>query len=54
MVGHYMNNLYALKMKACNLDHNIRITKNSKEDAALHVQFLKQVEAGINMNILVY
>ena len=54
MMGHFMNSMYALEMKACNSDHNVRISKNAKEDAALHIQFLKQAEAGINMNILVY
>ena len=54
MMGHYMKNLHNLEMKACNLDHNIRITKNTKEDAALHIKILKKADAGVNMNILVF
>ena len=54
MMGHFMNNLYALEIKACDFDHNIKITKNAREDAALHIKFLKQAEVGISVNILVF
>ena len=53
-MGHFMNNFYALELKSCKSDHNIRITKNVKQDAELHIKFLEQAEAGISMNILTF
>lgn len=54
MMGHFMNNFYALELKSCESDHNIRIAKNVKQDAELHIKFLEQAEAGISMNILTF
>ena len=54
MMGHFMNNLYALELKSSESDHNIRITKNPREDTSLHIKFLEQANAGIHMNLLVF
>lgn len=49
---HFMNYMYALKLKSCESDHNIRITRNAKEDVELYGKFMEQVGAGIIMNLL--
>lgn len=52
IMRHFMNYMYALKLKSCESDHNIRITRNAKEDVELYGKFMEQVGAGIIMNLL--
>ena len=54
MMGHFMNNMYALEIKASTSNHNIRLSQRAKEDAKIHIEFLKQAEVGISMNLLTY
>ena len=39
MMGHFMNNLYALELKSSNSKHNIRLSQRAKEDAKIHIEF---------------
>ena len=52
--GHFMNNLYALEMKSSKSKHNIKVTRNARKYAELHIQFLEKARLGINMNLLTF
>ena len=55
MMGHFMNNFYALKMKTeVAVPHSVLITNRVKEDAKLHKTFLEKAQKGISMNLLTY
>ena len=54
MQGHFMNNLYALEMKSSETKHNIKVTRNARKDAELHIHFLEKARLGINMNLLTF
>lgn len=43
---YFINYLYALEIKSCDSDHNIRITKISREDAALHIKNSRASRSG--------
>ena len=49
-----MNNLYASEMKSSESKHNIKVTRNARKDAELHIQFLEKARLGINMNLLTF
>ena len=55
MMGHFMNNLYALKEKTeVAHPHSVLIPTRAKEDAKLHKVFLRKAQKGINMNLLTF
>ena len=54
IMGHFMNNLYALEMESSESKHNTKFTRNVRKDAKLHVQFLEKARLGINMNLLIF
>ena len=55
MMGHFMNNLYALEIKAAkSIPHNQKIPKIVKEDLQLHHKFLKIANEGISINLLTF
>jgi hypothetical protein len=55
MMGHFMNNLYALKEKAkATLPHSVPVSARAKADAKLHKKFLEQAKIGVNMNLLTF
>ena len=55
MMGHFMNNLYALEIKAAkSISHNQKILNRVKEDLQLHRKFLKIANEGISMNLLTF
>ena len=55
MMGHFMNNLYALEEKAfAALPHAVKITPRAKADARLHLKCLEKGRIGISMNLLTF
>ena len=54
MVGHFMKNMYALEIEASTSTHNIRLSQRAKEDTKIHIEFFKQAEVEISMNLLTY
>ena len=55
MMGHFMNNLYALKDKAESASpHSVAITHRVKADAKIHIHCLKKAQLGISMNLLTF
>ena len=49
-----MNNLRYLQTKAHSSGHNVKLTRRSKEDLNLALQFLSKIQNGISMNLLVF
>ncbi len=55
MMGHFMNNLYALEEKAfVAKPHAVKITPRARADAELHKKCLKKAHTGISMNLLTF
>ena len=55
MMGHFMNNMYALLDKAeLAIPHAVVIPTRAKEDARLHRQLLEKAKSGISMNLLTF
>ena len=55
IMGHFMNNLYSLKIKAEKASpHNVKITSQAKADFRLHLQFLSLASQGISLNLLTF
>ena len=55
MMGHFMNNLYALEKKAfATKPHAVKITPRAKADARLHKKCLEKGHIGISMNLLTF
>ena len=54
MQSHFMNNVYALEMKSSETKHNIKVTRNARKDAELHIHFLEKARLGININVLTF
>ena len=53
-LGHFLNNLRSLQLKAEEKGHNVPITDDAREDMALALDFIKHAHQGISMNLLVF
>ena len=53
-MGHFLNNIRSLQIKAEKRKHNIIIPASVKDDFHLTRKFLKKAKEGININILVF
>jgi hypothetical protein len=54
MLGHFLNNIRSIQIKASKSKHNQKLTKNAIEELKLSQSFLKRAHEGINMNLLTF
>ena len=41
-------------MESSESKHNMKVTRNSRKDAKIHIQFLEKGRTGININLLTF
>ena len=53
MLGHFLNNIRSLQIKAANSQHNQKLTKSAIAEFHLGRKFLKKAHQGVSMNNIV-
>jgi hypothetical protein len=54
MLGHFLNNIRSLQIRADRSGHNVTITAQVRSDLALARKFLAQAHEGFNMNLVTF
>ena len=54
MLGHFLNNIRSLQIKAAKSQHNQKLTKNAIAEFHLGQTFLKNLHQGVSMNNIVF
>ena len=54
MLGHFFNNIRFLHQKASHKKHNVKLTRQAKDDLSLSKSFLIKAHKGVSMNLLVF
>jgi hypothetical protein len=54
MLGHFLNNIRSLQLKADRSGHNVKVTDQARKDLSLAQKFLHQAHLGFSMNLVTF